>query len=55
MAAATLVGVGLKPAYGMVVGRVVAALALLVFIVREAMEAVEAARGGEAESDEHYP
>jgi divalent metal cation (Fe/Co/Zn/Cd) transporter len=48
MAAATLVGVGLNLLAGLWWAEYVAALALLVFIVREAGEAIEAARGGEA-------
>jgi divalent metal cation (Fe/Co/Zn/Cd) transporter len=48
MAAATLVGVGLNLVAGWWWAEYVAALALLVFIVREAGEAIEAARGGEA-------
>jgi len=53
MAAATLVGVGLNLLMGWWWAEYVAALGLLFFIAREAMEAVEAARGGE-ESDEHH-
>jgi len=47
MAAATLVGVGLNLLTGWWWAEYVAALALLFFIVREAAEAVEAARSGE--------
>lgn len=54
MAAATLVGVGLNLLMGWWWAEYVAALALLFFIVREAREAVEAARGGETESDDHH-
>jgi divalent metal cation (Fe/Co/Zn/Cd) transporter len=54
MAAATLVGVGLNLLMGWWWAEYAAALALLFFIVREAMEAVEAARGGETEGDEHH-
>jgi divalent metal cation (Fe/Co/Zn/Cd) transporter len=55
MAAATLVGVGLNLVAGLWWAEYVAALALLFFIVREAREAVEAARGGEAaDADLHH-
>jgi len=55
MAAATLVGVGLNLIAGLWWAEYVAALALLFFIVREAREAVEAARGGEApDADIHH-
>jgi len=48
MAAATLVGVGLNLLAGLWWAEYVAAFALLVFIVREAREAIEASRGGDA-------
>jgi len=48
MAAATLVGVGLNLLAGLWWAEYVAAFALLIFIAREAGEAIEAARGGEA-------
>jgi divalent metal cation (Fe/Co/Zn/Cd) transporter len=54
MAGATLVGVGLNLLMGWWWAEYVAALALLFFIVREAMEAVEAARGGETDGDGHH-
>ncbi len=54
MAAATLVGVGLNLLTGWWWAEYVAALALLFFIGREAMEAVETARGGEGVGDEHH-
>lgn len=47
MAAATLVGVGLNLLAGLWWAEYVAALAVLIFIVREAKEAIEASRGGE--------
>jgi divalent metal cation (Fe/Co/Zn/Cd) transporter len=47
MAAATLAGAGLNLLFGLWWAEYAAALALLVFIVMETREAVEAARGGE--------
>lgn len=47
MAAATLAGAGLNLLFGLWWAEYAAALALLVFIVMETKEAVEAARGGE--------
>jgi divalent metal cation (Fe/Co/Zn/Cd) transporter len=47
MAAATLAGAGLNLLFGLWWAEYAAALALLVFIVIETREAVEAARGGE--------
>jgi divalent metal cation (Fe/Co/Zn/Cd) transporter len=47
MAAATLAGAGLNLLFGLWWAEYVAALALLVFIVIETREAVQAARGGE--------
>jgi divalent metal cation (Fe/Co/Zn/Cd) transporter len=47
MAAATLVGAGLNLLFGLWWAEYAAALALLVFIVLETKEALEAARGGE--------
>jgi divalent metal cation (Fe/Co/Zn/Cd) transporter len=47
MAAATLVGAGLNLLLGLWWAEYLAALALLVFIVIETREAIEAARGGE--------
>jgi divalent metal cation (Fe/Co/Zn/Cd) transporter len=48
MAAATLAGAGLNVAFGWWWAEYAAALALLVFVVMEAREAIEAARGAEA-------
>ena len=50
MAAATLAGAGLNLMFGWWWAEYVAALALLVFIVMETKEAVEAARGGREQS-----
>lgn len=47
MAAATLAGAGLNLVFGLWWAEYAAALALLVFIVMETREALEAARGGE--------
>jgi divalent metal cation (Fe/Co/Zn/Cd) transporter len=47
MAAATIVGAGLNLLFGLWWAEYAAALALLVFIVMETREALEAARGGE--------
>jgi divalent metal cation (Fe/Co/Zn/Cd) transporter len=47
MAAATLAGAGLNLLYGLWWAEYAAAVALLVFIVMETKEAVEAARGGD--------
>jgi divalent metal cation (Fe/Co/Zn/Cd) transporter len=49
MAAATLAGAGLNLLFGLWWAEYAAAIALLVFIVIEAREAVEAARGGHLE------
>jgi divalent metal cation (Fe/Co/Zn/Cd) transporter len=49
MAAATLAGAALNLAFGWWWAEYAAALALLVFVVMEAREAIEAARGGEAD------
>lgn len=49
MAAATLAGAGLNLLFGLWWAEYAAAIALLVFIVMEAREAVEAARGGHLE------
>ena len=50
LAAATLVGTGLNLVAGLWWAEYVAALVLLVFIVMETREAIEAARGGEEEA-----
>jgi divalent metal cation (Fe/Co/Zn/Cd) transporter len=47
MAAATLVGAGLNLLYGLWWAEYAAAFALLIFIVMETREAIEAARGGQ--------